>query len=186
MKNISEMSIGELAAFICNHLEKKGIKVTLSGGACVSIYSENKYQSYDLDFIEQSIVKRSQLKEVLKEIGFIEKGRYFINPETEFFIEFPPGPLSIGDEPVKKIETIEFSTGKLHLLSATDCVKDRLAGYYHWNDRQCLEQAILVSHDEQINFKEIERWSRKEGKLTEFKKIKKMLASREEGQQGDM
>jgi hypothetical protein len=26
----------------------------------------------------------------------------------------------------------------------TDCVKDRLAAFYHWGDRQGLEQAILV------------------------------------------
>lgn len=178
MKKISQMTIGELAAFICNHLEKKGINVTLSGGACVSIYSENKYESYDLDFIEQSFVKRSQLKDALREIGFEENGRHFTNPDTDFFIEFPPGPLSIGDEPVKEIETMVFSTGKLRLLSATDCVKDRLAGYYHWGDLQSLEQASLVSHDREVNFKEVERWSRKEGKLSEFKKIKKKLTNK--------
>ena len=178
MINMSKMTLGELAAHICSHLENKGINVTLSGGACVSIYSENKYQSYDLDFIEQSFVKRSQLKEALKEIGFEEKGRHYTNPDTDFYVEFPPGPLSIGDEPVKEIETIEFSTGKLRLISATDCVKDRLAGYYHWGDLQCLEQAVLVSHDRNVNLKEIERWSRKEGKLSEFKKIKKRLANK--------
>ncbi len=173
MKTVSEMSIGELAAYICNFLDSKGIKVTLSGGACVSIYSKNKYQSYDIDFIESFGVKQLKLKEVLKEIGFNEKGRHFVNSETEFFIEFPPGPLAIGDEPVKVTEIIDFPTGKLRLLSATDCVKDRLAGFYHWKDKQCLEQAILVSHDQVINFKEIERWSQKEGMLSEYKKIKK-------------
>ena len=34
----------------------------------------------------------------------------------------------------------------LKLLSPTDCVKDRLAAYYHWNDRQSLEQAILYNY----------------------------------------
>jgi len=168
MKPISQMNIGELAAYICSHLENHGIKVTLSGGACVSIYSNNKYQSFDLDFIERFSVKKNPLAEVLSKIGFFQKGRYFINPETEFFIEFPPGPLSVGDEPVKLTETLTFETGNLHLLSPTDCVKDRLAGYYHWNDMQCLEQAVLVSYNKQINYKEIERWSRKEGKLDEF------------------
>lgn len=32
MKTISEMSIGELAAFVCDHLYRCGIGVTLSGG----------------------------------------------------------------------------------------------------------------------------------------------------------
>ncbi|MDF1527072.1 MAG: hypothetical protein P1S59_12500 [bacterium] len=35
-----------------NHLENKGIRVVLTGGSCVSIYSNNKYQSMDLDLVE--------------------------------------------------------------------------------------------------------------------------------------
>ena len=89
------MSVGELGAFVCSHLEDSGIKVTLTGGACVSIYSDNKYQSMDLDFIEEMPVTRRKLNGVLEKIGFIEENRYFRHPDTEFFIEFPPGPLSV-------------------------------------------------------------------------------------------
>jgi len=52
MKSIADMSLGEIAAFVCSHLRKHGINVVLSGGACVSIYTTNRYQSYDLDFVE--------------------------------------------------------------------------------------------------------------------------------------
>ena len=30
-------------------------------------------------------------------------------------------------------------------MTPTDSVKDRLAAYYHWNDQQALEQAIMVA-----------------------------------------
>ncbi len=50
---------------------------------CVSIYSKNKYQSYDQYFIEPFAIKQLKLKEALKEIGFNGKGRYFVNPETD-------------------------------------------------------------------------------------------------------
>ncbi len=40
MKSISEMNIGELAAFVCSELLKKGIECVLSGGACVSVFSK--------------------------------------------------------------------------------------------------------------------------------------------------
>ena len=39
MKPISEMSVGELAAFIYSYLKEHGIEVVLSGGACVTNYS---------------------------------------------------------------------------------------------------------------------------------------------------
>lgn len=175
MKPVSEMTIGELAAFVCSHLKKNGIDVVLSGGACVSIYTTNKHESYDLDFIENITTSRKRLKEVLQEIGFFEDHRYFKNPDTEFFLEFPLGPLSIGAEPVKEIIEKEFPEGTLKLISPTDCIKDRLVAFYHWNDRQCLEQAILVSQEYEIDLDDIERWSTKEGKSVEFANIRSRL-----------
>ncbi|MDI6740798.1 MAG: hypothetical protein QME74_10605 [Candidatus Edwardsbacteria bacterium] len=48
---------------------------------------------------------------------------------------------------------MKLPTGRLHLLSPTDCVKDRLAAYFHWNDRQSLEQAGLVADNRKIDIK---------------------------------
>ncbi|MCK9378418.1 MAG: hypothetical protein M0P73_20045 [Syntrophobacterales bacterium] len=77
------------------------------------------------------------------------------------------------EEPVKEIVTLNFPTGELRIISPTDCVKDRLAAYYHWGDRQSLEQAVLVAQDNEIDLNEIERWSIAEGKLSVFQEIKK-------------
>ena len=166
------MTNAELAAFVQTHLRRRGIDVVLSGGACVSIYSSNKYVSLDLDLINTRFAPRRQIRKVMQEIGFIERGRHFIHPDTEFTVEFPTGPLSIGGEPVMKVDTIELTTGLLIIISPTDCVKDRLAGYYHWNDLQCLEQALLVAKSQHIDLKEVERWSEVEGKSAAFRRIK--------------
>ncbi|MFB3887381.1 MAG: hypothetical protein ACE144_19345 [Thermodesulfobacteriota bacterium] len=53
-----------------------------------------------------------------------------------------------------------------------------MAGYYHWNDLQCLEQASLVAEAVEIDMEEVERWSRVEGKFTDFKRIKTRLVRR--------
>ncbi len=175
MKAISEMTLGELAAFVNTHLRKKGISCVLTGGACVSIYTENKYKSYDLDFIENVTSKRTDIIEALNNIGFVEEDRYFKHPDTQFFIEFPAGPLAVGSEPIKEIYSLQFKTGELKLLSPTDSVKDRLAAYYHWNDPQCLDQAVMISKNYNIDIKEIERWSKIENKIEAFKSIKDRL-----------
>ncbi len=104
----------------------------------------------------------------MERIGFKEKGRYFVNPETQFLIEFPQGPLSVGEEPVKVIDEFELATGTLRIISATDCVKDRLCAYYFWNDQQGLAQAVLVSKTQRVDLREIKRWSTVEGKEREF------------------
>ena len=82
MKPIQEMSIGELAAYVWLHLDKNGIHCVLTGGACVSIYTENRYMSYDIDFIENESSDRAAIIRVLAEIGFTEDNRYFKHPGT--------------------------------------------------------------------------------------------------------
>ena len=157
-----------MAAFVCSHLKKHEIEVVLTGGGCVEIYSSGKYSSFDLDFIENVPVGGRKLGEVLKEIQFIRKDRYFEHPDTEYFLEFPIGPLAVGSERPIEISVLEYETGKLMALSPTDCVKDRLAAYYHWSDRECLEQALLVSASSKVDFAEIERWSRNEESEIDF------------------
>lgn len=175
MKPLHEMSVGETAAHVAEHLRQSGVNVVLTGGSCVSIYTDNRYLSYDLDFIEEGRSTRKKIAASLREIGYQEKDRYFTHPDTPYFVEFPSGPLAIGDEPVHDVAQLEFSTGSLRLLTATDCVKDRLANYYHWKDRQCLEQAIMVATDAEIDLEEVERWSRHEGMAEEFARIKERL-----------
>lgn len=55
MKPVGGMSIGELAAFVCTHLKDNGSDVVFSGGACVSIYTKNRYQSYDQGSIDENL-----------------------------------------------------------------------------------------------------------------------------------
>lgn len=172
LKNIS---LKDLAIYLSSHLSKNGIDTVLSGGACVSIYTDNKYISSDLDFVLFSSAGQKKLRSVLEKIGFYEENKIFKHKDTEFFVEFLPPPPSIGEEPVKEISKIEKGDAILKLLSPTDCVKDRLVSFYHWNDRQSLEQAILVCMDNPVDLKEVERWSRKEGMSNKLKIFKRQL-----------
>jgi hypothetical protein len=182
VKSVAAMSLGEFAAYVSSHLRKHGIRAVLSGGACVSVYTRNRYQSYDLDFIENVPAGKKRLREVMSLMGFAESGRYFKHPDTAFFVDFLAGPLAVGNEAVHDTQDMTLSTGTLVLLSPTDCVKDRLAAYYHWGDKQCLEQALLVTESAAVDLRSIRRWSSSEGKLSEFETIRKqLLAARRKG-----
>jgi hypothetical protein len=139
------MSQVELAAYIQNLMQVDGVQVVLSGGSAVSFYSGNKYVSKDLDLINTGFAKRSKIKSVMENLGFREYGRYFTHSESTLLVEFPDGPLSVGEEPVKEVSEFELSTGTLKILSPTDCVKDRLCAFFFWNDLQGLAQAVLVA-----------------------------------------
>lgn len=176
--NIKGLSLKELAITISDYLNKNGIKTVLSGGACVSIYTNNKFMSYDLDFVLISFDEQKKTKELLTKIGFYPENRYFRHNESKYFLDFISPPLAVGNEPVKEIVEIKEGNCKLKLLSPTDCVKDRLSAFYHWNDRQSLEQAILVCLDNYIDLNEVERWSHKEGMSDKYKKFLKFLSDK--------
>jgi hypothetical protein len=178
VKTIEEMTQAELGAFVQTLLGKQGIEVVLSGGAAVAIYSSNKYVSKDLDMVRTYAAGRRAINAAMAEMGFEEEaGKYFKHPNSEYLVEFAPGPPTVGEEPVGRIDEMEFSTGTLRIISPTDCVKDRLAGYYHWQDRQSLLQAVMVASDNEVDLKEIKRWSNHEGKLDKFEDFRTQLAS---------
>ncbi len=163
------MRLKELGIFVSSELEKRGIKSVLSGGSVVSIYTENKYQSWDLDFITEE--KKSKLIKVMKEIGFIyTNNKYFKYNDCEYFVEFPTPPLSIGNLTSKDIElqTINTDFGTLTLLSPTSSVMDRLSAFYFWNDAQSLEQALMICKNNTVDFDKIKEWSISEGCEKEF------------------
>lgn len=166
---IKNMSVEDLAVYLSDYLRRSGIDTVLSGGACVTIYTDNKYLSYDLDFVLLSFVGQKKLKEALINIGFQIEGKYFKHEETPYFVEFLSPPLSVGEEPVKEVSEIIKGDKVLKLLSPTDCVKDRLEAYYHWNDRQSLEQAMLVCQDKPVDLQEVKRWSTNENMEDKFR-----------------
>lgn len=59
----------------------------------------------------------------------------------------------------------------IKMLTPTDSIKDRLASFYHWNDKQGLEQALAIFLEipERIDLKEIERRSIEKNHLKNFK-----------------
>lgn len=166
--NFKGISLENLAIFVSDHLTRNGIDAVLTGGACVSIYSRNKYISSDLDFVLISFERRDDLRKVMGTVGFYLEGAVFKHERTPFFVEFLPPPPSVGEEPVKEISIISKRGLSLRLLSPTDCIKDRLAAYYHWNDRQSLEQALLVGKAKPFDLEEIRRWSVKENMGDKF------------------
>lgn len=167
----NKTTLEELAYIVSGILIKYNIKATLTGGAVVSIYTVNQYQSYDLDFVTDDSI--NIIEQALNEIGFKKgTGRHFVHNDTKFFVEFIQAPLSIGETLVKSHNILTKNNNTLYLLTPTHCVMDRLAAYYHWNDKQSLEQAILVSINNKIDYKLIETWSKNESQIGKFNTYK--------------
>jgi hypothetical protein len=171
--NFKIISIAELAALVNTKFAEHNMKTILVGGACVAIYSDNRYLSYDLDFV--TFETKGNIKKALSELGFEPKGKHFVHRDCPYLIEFVSPPIAIGEELIDKFKTLTTQFGWLELLTPIDCVKDRLASFFHWQDRQALEQAVLVFKNQKIDLEEIKRWAKAENHLDKFKEFVKAL-----------
>lgn len=159
----------ELAAIVSVALEAAGIVATLSGGGAVSAYTDNRYESEDLDFVTTALL--AELKQILEPMGFVHKGSprlsVFEHPATRWYLEFPPAPLAFGGTYVDASDCAVLSTraGNVRIITPTHAIMDRLIAAAAWQDVQALEQAKLVAthQAERIDWDEIDAWVIAEG-----------------------
>lgn len=177
-----ESSLVEVAAIVSQALYDAGIAGTLSGGAAVSIYTDNAYQSSDLDFVTAALLET--VKPVMESLGFRHTGTprlsQFEHPEVEWFVEFPPAPLTFGNLQVDYAEcaVIETNQGALRIITPTQSVLDRLAAALHWNDQQSRTQAIMVAAGNQVDWKTIRQWFLEEGEsMADFERFQRQVTA---------
>ena len=136
----------------------------------MTIYTDNRYPSYDLDFIAFAEFKK--IKSVMEGLGFErEKGRHFTHASSKFFVEFPGLAASVGDQPIDDYAEMKSKGGSVKLLTPTYCVMDRLAAFYHWNDLQSLEQAIAVARGHPVQLERLQAWSKREGMMEKYREF---------------
>jgi hypothetical protein len=139
--------------------------------AAVTIYSNNAYLSRDLDFVTSAMI--DDLKPVLERLGFEHAGvprlSQFSHTRVEWYVEFPPSPLTFGNLHVNPEDcaVIELPVGKLRIITPTQSVMDRLAAAYAWKDAQSRDQAIMVAVNQDIDWKALRTWFANEGESEE-------------------
>jgi len=168
-------TLASVAACVAQSLARSGIRAVLTGDGCATLYTEGEYQSLDLDFILQSATTTRDLDEAMGVIGFRRVGNHYEHPRTPFLVEFPAGPLGIGTD--IDIRPVTYRIGRVGVkaLSATDSCRDRLAAFYHWNDRQSLTTAVQICRRHKVNMEAIRKWSAREGATDKFRSFLESL-----------
>lgn len=166
MNAVIDRSTGleELAVIVSVALENAGIAATLSGGAAVTIYSHNAYQSADLDFVTSE--GKKQLQAAVASLGFTSRvgSRMFEHPDTDWLVEFPPGPLGFGNLWIdaSSLPALDTAYGRLRIITPTLSVMDRLAAYWYHHDRQCWDQAVEIVRRQPVDWTQIREWTTNE------------------------
>ena len=178
MKLTARSTLADVAAAVARALRQAEIVAVLTGGACATLYTDGAYQSFDLDFIVRSGGNRKSLDSAMAGVGFQRDGDHYVHPATKFFVEFPRGPLAIGDDVEITPVTIRLKHGAVQALSATDACRDRLAAFYYWDDRQSLRTAVEIARRRRVSVDAIRRWSTHEGQTDKFLEFARALRRR--------
>ncbi len=121
-----------------------------------------------MDFVVVGAITQSGLDDAMASVGFRRNADRYVHAHVPFYVEFPRGPLAIGDDYQIAPTTRSTSFGRALTLSATDSCRDRLAAFYHWNDRQSLDVAVSIARRNRVDLARIRRWSAREGFADRF------------------
>jgi hypothetical protein len=129
-----------MTALITSMLEEKGYPAPiLIGGLALSYYTREVYFTADIDL---AYGNSEALNDVLNELGFKKRGRYWITKELDIAVETPTSGLAGENAP---LETVELDFG-LHckIIGIEDLLIDRLNSCKHWEYEIDCEMAELL------------------------------------------
>jgi len=129
-----------MTGLITRLLEEKGKPApVLIGGLALSYYTREVYFTADIDL---AYADREALDEVLRELGFAKKGRYWVHQGLDIAVEAPASGLA-GEEAQR--ETVELEGGlSCAVIGLEDLIIDRLNACKHWKSEVDCEMTELL------------------------------------------
>ena len=176
-----EDDLTTVALKVATTLSRAGVSPVLTGGSAATVYAPEAYQSRDLDFVLRSAVSLSGPEAALFDIGFRPDGRVYASSETQLTVDLlPEGDVRIGSDQVSSF--FEMRRGELNLtiLTATDSVRDRLAGFFWFRDRGSLMAALAVARRNSVDLDLIQGWAESEGEAGRYAEFKRLLVGAED------
>ena len=178
LKRISKLTINAqqigVAAIIAEEFRKRGISSVLVGGAAVAFYTMEGYVTKDIDMILAGDTK-TDIEEVMIILGFKRTStyRHFEHELYKFVVEFPPGPVQVGNKVIEKVNEIDLGRRKVKIISIEDIIMDRIIAGVEWRDENSIAQAKLLwqFNQSEIDTTYLKEFAKKEGYEKELKGV---------------
>ncbi len=154
-------SLTDVAFAVCTVLQHAGTVAVLTGGSAATYYAPESCQSGDADFIITFQSDPARAGDAVRSLGYREFGGIYHHDENLLTLEFPRGPLAVGDDLISSYDTVRRRDEVLHVISRTDSVRDRLIWFYVYTDRSALAAAVAVASSGPVDLALIERWSKR-------------------------
>lgn len=157
-------TLRDVAFAVGTALAAANVDAVLCGGSAATFYAPDVYQSEDLDFVltfgsDDAPAARA----ALESLGYRLDSAMFFHDVSHFTVEFPVGPLRIGNESVDDIRTERRGEEAVRIIGPTAVVKDRLLKFASWDDFSALRAAAGVARVTDVDLKAVRRFMADEG-----------------------
>jgi excinuclease UvrABC helicase subunit UvrB len=105
------MSLTEVAAAVATHLKTHDIEVVVVGGSAITSHAPDVYTSMDIDLAVTSGIDRRKIGRALGEIGFQQRGRVFVHPDTRYELDIVADRPYIEQQPIFEFTEIKTPAG---------------------------------------------------------------------------
>ncbi len=174
----ADSSLIDVCFAVCTALDEIGMTAVLTGGSAATFYASATYQSRDADFIITMRGDDSRGMEAMARLGYSRVGNIYVHESNRYTVDFPRGPLAIGEEIVQSWATYERRHERLHVLSRVDSVRDRLSWFYWYRDQSALAAAIAVATSGDLDLLAIREWSMRVGESAAYQEFADRFAVR--------
>ena len=165
----------EIVSILYESLKPYDIRPILVGGAAVEFYTRGGYTTGDLDLVAPG---GRELAETMRALGFLKRGKDWINDELEVSVEFWSDDLG----PDEEYNEILMRGMKIRILSLEDLIVDRLCAYKWWNSSIDGVNVMLlleseIGYDDKVTI----RKGKREDVYDALQGVKKILRSLKDG-----
>jgi hypothetical protein len=146
------------------------------GGLAVEFWTHGAYSTTDIDLY---LPHGPAVDELFAELGFQKKGRHWIIPEHDLFVEAPASFPAESEE----VAEITLRNGyKVLLLSAEDVLIDRLHQFVSGGHRDVASQALSLLRVEDLDRTRLEERAAEEGLASALRALDDLVERAERGE----
>ena len=165
----------EIVAILTEALRPHDLRPILVGGAAVEFYTRGSYTTGDIDLVAPG---GRELAETMRALGFLKRGKDWINDELEISIEYWADTLG----PDEEYNEILFRGLKLRIISIEDLIVDRLCAFKWWGSSiDGVNVMLLLESDIGYDDKVTIRKGKREDVYDALQGVRKILKSVKEG-----
>lgn len=175
LENPTERKLA-VAAVIDAEMQRIGFRAVVIGGVAVEFWTRGMYATADIDLY---LPHGPAVMQLLGPLGFERRGRHYVLPHADVFVE-APGP-SFPAENEEVFEVTLRSGFVVPVLSVADVLVDRLHQFVAGGHADVAEQAVALLGGDELDRAHLDARVREERLRTALSEIERIARRVESG-----